>query len=316
MKLDFDDLIGRDVAPPVTAYPVSEAMIIHWCEALDDDAARYTDDGGRYAPPTMLHIFNMPRAALLRPMPGSAVMNRLDAAGFTAPLATNYEQDYLRPIRLGDAITQRCLIEGVSDEKATPMGQGHFVSMRFIFTNQRGEEVGRQLMRVFKYRAAAATAAMAMDAPVRAWSADAYPAVAHVAPRDPGVALAVADSLPPLAIELTPSRIVLGAIASNDPMPVHHDIATAQAGGVPNIFMNILTQTGWVGRYVQQWAGPGARLERIALRLGVPNVAHDTMTMTATVSALEGPVATLEVRSSNRLGEPLRAQVRVRLGSA
>ncbi|MBL0149562.1 MAG: MaoC family dehydratase N-terminal domain-containing protein [Ideonella sp.] len=317
MSLNFDDLVGHDVAPPDTApYPVSEAMVLHWCEALDDDPARYADAQGRYVPPTMLHIFNMPRAAMLRPMPASAVMNRLDAAGFASPMATNYEQAYLRPIRVGDTITQRCLIEAVSDEKTTPMGNGHFVSIRFIFSNQHGVEVGRQLMRVFKYRAAASTSAMAMDAPTPGWTADSYPAPAVVAQRDLARAVAVGDALPPLVVELTPSRIVLGAIASNDPMPVHHDLGTARAGGVPNIFMNILTQTGWVGRYVQQWAGPGAKIERIAVRLGVPNIAHDTMALTAAVTAVDGARLTLDVRSRNRLGEPVRAAVTLQLGEA
>jgi len=315
MSLSFEDLIGREVAPPTPApYPVSEALIVHWCEALDDDPGRYRDAQGPYAPPTMLHIFNMPGAVLLRPMPSSEVMNRLEAAGFASPLATNYEQDYAVPIRVGDRITQTALIEGVSAEKQTPMGAGHFVSMRFVFTNQRGEEVGRQLMRVFKYRAGAVTRAMAMDAPVKPWNPETYPPPAFVPERDHARPVVAGDALPELAVELTPSRIVLGAIASNDPMPVHHDADTARLGGVPNIFMNILTQNGWVGRYVQQWAGPGARLRRIALRLGVPNVAHDTMVLSGKVVSVEATGATLEVGSRNRLGEPVRAQVAVDLG--
>ncbi|HVN42764.1 MAG TPA: MaoC family dehydratase N-terminal domain-containing protein [Steroidobacteraceae bacterium] len=315
MSLNFDDLVGRPVAPPTTSpYPVSEAMIVHWCEALDDDPARYRDAQGPYAPPTMLHIFNMPGSTLLRPMPASAVMNRLDQAGFPSPMATNYEQDYGVPIRLGDRITQTAVIEAVSPEKQTPMGAGHFVSMRFVFANERGEEVGRQLMRVFKYRAGAVTRAMAMDAPVKPWSPQTYPPPAVVAERDRARPVLAGDALPDLAVELTPSRIVLGAIASNDPMPVHHDADTARAGGVPNIFMNILTQNGWVGRYVQQWAGSGARLRHIALRLGVPNVAHDTMVLSGRVVSVEATRATLEVASRNRLGEPVRAQVTVDLG--
>lgn len=317
MSLAFDDLIGRPVAPPRTApYPVSEAMIQHWCDALDDTPARYRDAGGAYAPASMLHIFTMPRASLLRPMPAAEAMNRLDAAGFAAPLATNYEQEYRLPLRVGDVITETVAIEAVSEEKTTPMGQGHFVSMRFVFSNQRGEEVGRQLMRVFKYRAAAQSPAMQLDLAARPWSAATYPPPAQVAVRDMRRTPAVGEALPELAVELTPSRIVLGAIASNDPMPVHHDQDSAKAGGVPNVFMNILTQNGWVGRYLAEWAGPGARFERCALRLGVPNVAHDTMTLAATVSAVEGRRVTLDVRSRNRIGEPVRASVVMKLAEA
>lgn len=316
MSLSFDDLIGRPVAPPRAAnYPVSESLIRHWCDVLDDDPARYRDAGGVFAPASMLHIFTMPGVTLLRPMPGSAVMNRLDDAGFSAPLATNYEQEYRLPIRVGDLITETVSIEAVSEEKTTPMGQGHFVSMRFVFTNQRGEEVGRQLMRVFKYRAGAQTSAMKMDVPAKPWSAAAYPPPARVASRDLARLPTLGEALPELAIELTPSRIVLGAIASNDPMPVHHDKDTAMAGGLPNVFMNILTQNGWIGRYIAEWAGPGARIERSALRLGVPNVAHDTMTLAATVSAVEGRRVTLDVRSRNRIGEPVRASVVLSLGA-
>jgi len=315
MTLNFDDIVGRPVAAPKAApYPVSEAMIQHWCDALDDEPSRYQDAQGQMAPATMLHIFTMPRVTLLRPMPASAVMNRLEQAGFTAPLATNYEQEYLLPIRVGDVLTEEVVIEAVSEEKTTPMGQGHFVSMRFTFSNQRGEVVGRQLMRVFKYRAGAQTSAMKMDVAAQPWSADRYPALAQVAERDRQHPLAVGDTLPELAIELTPSRIVLGAIASNDPMPVHHDKDTAQSGGLPNVFMNILTQNGWIGRYITEWAGPGARLEKIALRLGVPNVAHDTMTLSASVTAVEGSRLTLDVRSRNRIGEPVRATVTLNLG--
>jgi len=306
MEPKFDDLIGREIARPASApYPVSEAMITHWCEALDDDPLRYRDAHGPFAPPTMLHIFNMPRSAMLRPMPASELMNRLDAAGFSSPLATNYEQDYLLPIRPGDVIREHLVMEAVTGPKTTPMGVGYFCGMRCTFTNQRGETVGRQLLRVFKYRPAGRTGAMSLDVPVRPWNAAEYPPLARVAPRDPSRMPAAGDELPPLEIVLTPSRIVAGALASNDYMAVHHDKDTAIAGGLPNIFMNIMSQQGWVGRYLAEWAGPGARLQRLYTRLGVPNVAHDTMTLRGRVTGVQDREITLEVRGRNSLGEPL-----------
>ena len=39
-------------------------------------------------------------------------------------------------------------------------------------------------------------------------------------------------------------------------MPVHHDRDYAQSQGAPDLFMNILTTTGYVTRYVTDWAGP------------------------------------------------------------
>ncbi len=52
--------------------------------------------------------------------------------------------------------------------------------------------------------------------------------------------------------------IVAGALASHDFTAVHHDKAAAQAQGMQDVFMNILTTNGLVGRYVTDWAGPNA----------------------------------------------------------
>ena len=73
----------------------------------------------------------------------------------------------------------------------------------------------------------------------------------------------VGDELPELAIDITSSLIVGGAIASNDYTPVHHDKAAAQASGMQDVFMNILTTGGLVGRFVSDWAGVDAELNEV-----------------------------------------------------
>ncbi len=60
----------------------------------------------------------------------------------------------------------------------------------------------------------------------------------------------VGDELPPLDVPLTTSLIVSTAIASRDFTPVHHDKGAAQAQGMQDVFMNILTTNGFVGRFV------------------------------------------------------------------
>ncbi|MGK5629519.1 MaoC/PaaZ C-terminal domain-containing protein [Streptomyces sp. URMC 123] len=92
-----------------------------------------------------------------------------------------------------------------------------------------------------------------------------------------------ADRLPPLTVPVTRTLIVAGAIASRDYQDVHHDVTAARAQGAPDIFMNILTTQGLVGRYVTDHFGPRARLRRAAIRLGVPNYPGDTMVLTGTV---------------------------------
>jgi acyl dehydratase len=128
----------------------------------------------------------------------------------------------------------------------------------------------------------------------------------------------VGDELPELAIDITTTLIVAGAIASRDYQDVHHDEALARQRGMPGIFMNILTTNGLVGRFVTDWAGPDAIVRGIAIRLGVPNFAGDTMRLTGRVTAATpcedgtGQVE-IEVVGRNRIGDHVTGTVTVAL---
>lgn len=125
----------------------------------------------------------------------------------------------------------------------------------------------------------------------------------------------VGETLPELVIEASVRNIVATAIASRDYQDVHHDIAMAQQRGSKTIFTNILTSNGYCLRYVTDWTGPDAVVNKAAIRLGVPNYAGDTMTMTGTVSAAEdvpdGQLVTVDVRGRNSLGDHVTGCVTV-----
>lgn len=127
----------------------------------------------------------------------------------------------------------------------------------------------------------------------------------------------VGDELPPLDVPLTRTLIVATAIASRDYQDVHHDPGLAQERGSRDIFMNILTTNGFVGRFVTDWAGPGAVLQKVAIRLGAPNYPGDTMRLTGTVAATvveDGRgVVDVEVRGANSLGDHVSGTVRLAL---
>lgn len=119
---------------------------------------------------------------------------------------------------------------------------------------------------------------------------------------DVGPVIKVGQSLPELAIPMTRTLIVATAIATRDFQDVHHDPALALERGSKDIFMNILTSNGLVARYVTDWAGPRARLRRVAIRLGAPNYPGDTMTLTGdVVSTADGNVV-VQVRGTNSVG--------------
>ena len=99
-------------------------------------------------------------------------------------------------------------------------------------------------------------------------------------------ALQEGDELPAMVIEVTPTRVVAGAIASRDFMPVHHDRDYANQQGAPDIFMNILSDTAYCSRFLTDWAGPDARITNLAIRLGVPVFPGHTMTYTGSVTGV------------------------------
>ena len=125
----------------------------------------------------------------------------------------------------------------------------------------------------------------------------------------------VGGSLPELVVDITPTLIIGGALASRDYQDVHHDGDLARASGAKDIFMNILTTNGFVGRFVTDWAGPDAILQRVAIRLGAPNYPGDRMQMTGTVTSKDEDVVEVDVRGTNSLGEHVTGTVSVRLPS-
>jgi acyl dehydratase len=122
--------------------------------------------------------------------------------------------------------------------------------------------------------------------------------------------ISVGDELPPLVIEVTATVIVAAAIATRDFMPVHHDREYANTQGAPDIFMNILSDTGYSSRFLTDWAGPDAMLRRLAIRLGVPVFPGHTLTYTGSVTGTrrDGDEGILEVafRATDELGEHVR----------
>ncbi len=119
----------------------------------------------------------------------------------------------------------------------------------------------------------------------------------------------VGDALPELVLPLTATVIVSGAIASRDYQDVHHDRDLAIERGSKDIFMNILTTNGYVGRFVTDWAGPEARLEKVDIRLGAPNYPGDTMTLRGRVVGKADGRVSVEIAGRNQLGNHVTGSV-------
>lgn len=184
------ELVGQPTGPPEIAMdPVNRSMIRHWVEAMGDTNPVYASDAaahevglpGTVAPPTMLQAWTMRGLAATLGLedarrqgagPGSSVYDRLtyllDQEGRTSVVATNCEQQYERPLRLGERLVSRAVIESVSEDKRTALGDGRFVTTRADFVAvdddlvhagadpvvlmDEGEPVATMRFRILKFR--------------------------------------------------------------------------------------------------------------------------------------------------------------------
>jgi hypothetical protein len=126
----------------------------------------------------------------------------------------------------------------------------------------------------------------------------------------------VGSTLPELRIEATPTFVVSTAIATRDFQDVHHDRDAAIERGSKDIFVNILTDTGLVQRYVTDWSGPATRVRSISIRLGVPCYAYDTLVFSGEVTARDGDELTVSVVGRGQLGDHVTGTVAITVPGA
>ena len=163
--------IGSSGRPQVARHPVNTPAIADWCDAIGDDNPVYTDPefaassvhGGIVAPPVTMDIWDRAGLKQVRSTddPGGRALNALDEAGFTSVVAVNSDLEIVRYLRPGEMLQNLQVLEDVSDEKATGLGVGHFVTTRHRYTTADGEHVGDRLFRILKFRPGTSRAAPA-----------------------------------------------------------------------------------------------------------------------------------------------------------
>jgi acyl dehydratase len=107
--------------------------------------------------------------------------------------------------------------------------------------------------------------------------------------------VSVGDKLPAVDIDITTGLIVSTALATRDYEPVHHDKSVAQAAGLPDVFMNILTSQSFMTRFATDWSGPEAVVKSLDIRLGAPNVPGMVMTVTGEITAKDDDTSVVDV---------------------
>ena len=82
--------------------------------------------------------------------------------------------------------------------------------------------------------------------------------------------------------------MVLGALATRDWRPMHHDKDFAvERNGTRDIFLNTPNQAAWFERYLTDWTGPHGRLGRVTFRMRGSVFPGDVMVLAGTVEGTE-----------------------------
>lgn len=125
------------------------------------------------------------------------------------------------------------------------------------------------------------------------------------------------QALPEFACDVSATTVVLGALASRDWRPMHHDKDFAQQrNGVRDIFMNTPNQAAWFERYLTDWTGPSGRLARMRFRMRDSVFPGDRMVFRGTVEAAgrdETGCAFVEVAVRLSVGERLCTECSARI---
>jgi hypothetical protein len=96
------------------------------------------------------------------------------------------------------------------------------------------------------------------------------------------------DEIALLEHDVSATTVVLGALASRDWRPMHHDYDFAvNRNGTKDIFLNTPNQAAWFERFVTDWTGPKGRLGRMTFRMKDSVFPGDTMTLTGVINGAE-----------------------------
>jgi hypothetical protein len=423
-----------DSQPRAARDPVNLPMIRNWIEAIDPNGPADPDT----APPAMIQVWTMPGLHGVRTEddPLGQMSGILDEAGYTSVVATNCDQAYHRYLKVGEQLSVRARLLGVTGPKRTALGEGWFVTTRSTWFSG-DDPVATMDFRILKFRPphpAAAPPPAAMLPPaatpspaatranptstispmiplvtpdtaffwagaavgelriqrcagcgalrhppgpmcpacgqasdggyaVVAGTGEVFSYVVHHHPPVPGKKLPLvvalvqlpegvrmlgempgvrpdqvriglpvrvtfiqagdmalpafrpaAGALPDRVIDVTPTFVISSALATRDFQDVHHDRDLAVKRGSRDIFINILTTTGLVQRYVSAWA-PDAAVRAVSIRLGVPCHAGETLTLTGQVTEDDGDEQVIAVTGRCSLGDHVTATVRIERAS-
>jgi hypothetical protein len=316
LEQQLESLKGQRKGPYLSHNPVSATQIWQWCSAMGDNNPRYSPGTDQVAPPAMMQMWTM-RDISDRYAPNSTdaspyhVFDEMSTMGYSSNVAVSYDINFHRDLHISERVKHYTTIVKISDRKSTSLGEGFFVTEQLEYLTVDEKPFADALITYFQYQAAEGKAEENTHHHSKQMEAGS-PLIKGLSSEQTDStdieisALHVGDRLPKVVIPITHRLIVGGALATQDFTPVHHNAGIAQAAGMPDIFMNILTTSGLAARYLGDCAGANSRLEKLQFDLRAPNFPGDVMVMTGEVVALtlepSADLVTVTFTGENSLG--------------
>ncbi len=285
--------IGQTRYPETADFPVERGYVWTSCASVENGNPLFWDDkvaaeltGGPIAPPTTLSLWFRPHhwqpGQTAQELPLQVHFDLKDRLGLPEAIMSDSEVVFHDPVRPGDVISTAQVLRSLSEPKTTKLGTGRFWVIDVPYRNQHDELVGVETFTGFGYVRSAA--------PAETLPHDFEGKPGH----DPGRSsktgfawgdVAVGDVLPPLHYDVSATTVVLGALATRDWRPMHHDRTFAiERNGANDIFLNTPNLQAWFERYVTDWTGPLGRLGRMRFRMRDSVYPGDTMTLAGSVT--------------------------------
>jgi acyl dehydratase len=322
--------IGETRYPETADFPVERGYIWTSCASVENGNPLYWDDavateitGGPIAPPSTLSLWFRPHhwqpGRTTQKLPLQVHFDLKARLGLPEAIMSDSEVVFHEPVRPGDVVSTSQVLRSLSEPKTTKLGTGRFWVIDVPYRNQDGVLVGVETFTGFGY----VRAETPSPAPTVAAATGGSPPVFEEDPsHSDGKAsktwaagevllpqISVGDDLPTLTHDVTATTVVLGALATRDWRPMHHDRDFAvERNGARDIFLNTPNQQAWFERFVTDWTGPLGRTGRLHFRMRDSVYPGERMTLTGTVTAAETDTAgcgwatvAIEVRADQRL---------------
>lgn len=308
------ELLGKDIMiePKTGIDAVEQSGIRRQMEVLEFDCPLHFDEAvakkygyeGIFAPAHMIQVFQQgsmwePGMGSIWPTDDPHYSNsgtgragktlEVPSPG-TAGFVTDLEVETLRPLYIGDRVSQVSQVLLDVNPRKTRVGDGAFLRYEYKWNNQDGTPVGRQIMVSYTYvpnpnagAAAAAAAGGDGEKPARAIEPRSNPTIDWDFQRY-WEDVNEGDEVPAVHYPLTVQRMVMAAGANRDFNAIHHNTHVAQEGGAADMYAMNYFHNGMWERVAREFIGLGGKIKQIgSFRMRVFSTVGDTVVTGGTV---------------------------------